>query len=367
MAKSKKRLLYCASTNRHIQHFHLPYITMLEKMGITVDILAAGSDADFPNHAFFNIPFSKSITSPKNLSNILKIRKIISQNQYDYIILNTALTAALVRLAIPSRLIKKTLVINICHGYFFGKGLSARRNFIYRTIEKILSNRTDFIVTMNGEDDEYARHLKLSKHGVVFVHGMGFHAEKFSFEPSKSKAGRPVSLFYAAEHSARKNHTVLLHALAGAVSQGADLNLSLAGDGKLLEANQQLCKALKISDRVQFLGYIENIVSEYQKHDYVVSTSKIEGLPFNIMEALACGLPCIVSDIKGHRDLVADGDNGYVFALDDTNRLTDILCGLSNTDSAFQAMQKRAAASVKPYTLDAVKKEFQELFDTILK
>ena len=367
MTKLNKRLLYCASTNRHLQHFHLPYIEMLGDTGITVDILAAGSASDFPNHTFYDVPFAKSITSPKNIKNVLKIRKIISENHYDYIILNTSLTAALVRLALPHRLIKKTMVINICHGYFFGKGLSNRRNFLYRTIEKVLSNRTDFIITMNGEDNDDARVYKLSKHGVFFVHGMGYNAEKFKYSTKKKTSKSPVSLFYAAEHSVRKNHTVMLNAVAQAVSRGADLRLSLAGDGKLLEANKQLCESLDISDRVNFLGYIDHIVDEYQKHDYVVSTSKIEGLPFNIMEALACGLPCVVSDIKGHRDLVTDGENGYVFALDDLNRLTDILCGLTNSDDAYRAMCDNAAASVAPYTLEAVKKEFNAVFHTILK
>ena len=56
----------------------------------------------------------------------------------------------------------------------------------------------------------------------------------------------------------------------------------------------------------------------YPLCDIVVSPSQAEGLPFHLMEAMSCGLPAVVSDIKGHRDLISPGKNGLLFPLGDT-------------------------------------------------
>jgi|GEM_PF-1916753 len=367
MQMSQNKLLYCASTNRHLKHFHMPYIEMLKDLNIQVDILSSGSSDDFPTHVFYHVPFTKSITSPKNLSCIKQIRQIIKKGNYKYIVLNTALTAALVRLSVPFYLRKKMTIINISHGYFFGQTVPFKRNFIFSSVEKTLKNKTDYIITMNEEDFDYAETLRLSKSGVFFVHGMGYNSNKFFFTKHTPKKEGQISLFYAAEHSDRKNHAELLYAVADAIENGANLVLTLAGDGDLLEHNQKLCKTLKISDRVHFLGYIENISDEYKNHDYVVSPSKIEGLPFNIMEALATGLPCIVSEVKGHVDLVKDGYNGFIYPLGSWESLSEILCGLTNSESGYKALSKNAAESVLEYQIEYTKKEFNQIYKSILK
>ncbi len=361
-----KRLLYAASTLRHIKHFHKPYIAMLENKGISVDIMANGDASELPRHRFFNIPFYKKILSPKNIGIILKIRRVLKQNKYDAIILNTALTAALVRLALPKKNKKTTRVINISHGYFFGQNVSPSKNKLYIAIEKLLAKKTDDIIVMNSEDLAYANQFKLCSQNVFFVHGMGYDPQKYFSEVKSLNHSPSTDLLYVAEHSERKNHQELLTAMAGAIKQGADLTLKLAGDGKLTEDNQHLAESLGIADRVEFLGYLDNIAPVYSSCDYVVSSSKIEGLPFNIMEALACGIPCVVSDVKGNRDLVKNEVNGFLYAPGDIKRLTEILTALNKNTRTYIHMQAEAAKSVKPYAITETKKEFSAIFDKIL-
>ncbi len=361
-----RRLLYTASTTRHIKHFHMPYIEMLKKRGITVDILAGGSESDFPGHTFFDIPFYKKIVSPKNIGIVHKIRRILKKNRYDVIILNTALTAALVRLALPGRLKKTTRVVNICHGYFFGQNVSPMKNRMYLSIEKLLAKKTDDIVVMNSEDLAYAKKFKLCEKEVFFVHGMGYDPEKYHSGVKTLNNTPATELVYVAEHSDRKNHKELLTAMAKAVKQGANLNLSLAGDGKLMEENRKLAGELGLAGRVKFLGYLDYIVPVYANCDYAVSTSRIEGLPFNIMEALACGIPCVVSDVKGNRDLVKNEATGYIYAPGDVHRLAQILAALNKNTRTYIHMQSEAAKSALPYAVTETQKEFSVIFDKIL-
>ena len=79
-------------------------------------------------------------------------------------------------------------------------------------------------------------------------------------------------------------------------------------DGKL----QKFCKENQLENNVQFLGYRKDIPQLLKISDLLVSTSKQEGLPVNIMEGLIAGLPVIVTDCRGNRDLITDGVNGYI-------------------------------------------------------
>jgi len=366
MKKNGTKVLYCASSNRHLLHFHIPYIQKLEKMGVRVDILSSGSPDDFPSNDFIDIPFYKSILSPKNIKNIVKIRSAILKGRYDFIILNTSLTAALVRLAIPSRLVKKTKVVNISHGYFFGVNIPKKRSLMFKIIEKVLSRRTDYIITMNGEDFGYAKDYKLCKSEVFFVHGMGYNEKKYNTAVRKKQSEKSIELLYVAEHSERKNHKELFYAMKTAVENGSDLRLQLAGDGKLMDENRELTKVLGLDSRITFLGYLNDVVKVYKTCDYVVSPSKIEGLPFNIMEAMACGIPCVVSDIKGHRDLVSNGENGYVYSQGDKKKLSEILTGLDKSSKEYSALCKSASESVLKNSLPQTLEEFEKIYNTIL-
>jgi len=358
-----KKLLYCASNNRHLNHFHIPYIKMIEEMGIKVDILSKGEASDFPNNNFHNVNFEKSITSFKNIKVLKNINKLLKKERYDYIYLNTSLTAALVRLAIPFSLVKKTKVINLCHGYFFGKHVPKKKNSMYISIEKLLYKRTDHIITMNSEDFEYTKTQKLCKSKPYFVNGMGLNKDKYKFSDEISK-GETINLLYIAEHSERKNHIVLFCAMQHAIFSGANLKLYLAGDGKLFEENKHTCESMSIQNNVVFLGYIKDIEKVYPTCDYAISTSKIEGLPFNILEALASGLPCIVSDVKGNRDLI-NNSNGYIYPLGDIDKLKDILISLEKTSDDFINLRQSAAKSIKKYHFENASKEFKKIFDEI--
>ena len=92
------------------------------------------------------------------------------------------------------------------------------------------------------------------------------------------------------------------------------MKLLLAGTGALEEECKALVKSLHMETQIQFLGYVDRMGELYPLCDVSVTSSRIEGLPFNVMESMACGLPVVASDIKGHRELVLPGKTGISIA-----------------------------------------------------
>ena len=93
--------------------------------------------------------------------------------------------------------------------------------------------------------------------------------------------------------------------------------LVLAGQGSELEACRRLAVRCGVSDRVLMPGYVQDLSLWYAAADVCVSASRIEGLPFNVMEAMYSGRPVVATRIKGHTDLITDGAEGLLYEYND--------------------------------------------------
>lgn len=156
-------------------------------------------------------------------------------------------------------------------------------------------------------------------------------------------------LIYAAEFSSRKNQRMLINAMP----ELPNAVLLLPGRGALLDDCRTLAQQKGVADRVRFPGFTSNIEQYYRAADLCVSSSRSEGLPFNVMEAMACGLPAVLSDVKGHEDLVRSGENGLLFPYDDQNAF--IRAVKQAAEPVLQAQMSAAAVQTAvPYGIDAV-------------
>jgi glycosyltransferase involved in cell wall biosynthesis len=108
-----------------------------------------------------------------------------------------------------------------------------------------------------------------------------------------------------------KDHALLLHALA---SLPMHAHVVLAGAGRLEQELRSLSRDLGIEKRVHFLGFQPNPRRWLQAADGFALTSRWEGLPVSLLEAGACALPCVATDVSGVRDILDNGVTGFVAA-----------------------------------------------------
>lgn len=118
-----------------------------------------------------------------------------------------------------------------------------------------------------------------------------------------------ILLLSVGELNANKNHVVVIRALAA--MNRKDVHYVIAGRGELMEQHKSLIAELGMQDRVHLLGYCDEVSRWYQAADIFVFPSFREGLSVSLMEAMASGLPCIVSKIRGNTDLI--GENGGIY------------------------------------------------------
>ena len=309
VGENKGRLLYAASTFEHIENFHLDYINALRRDGFTVDVLARGTGSDF------DIPFEKRLFSLKNVVCLRRIRQIIKRESYTAIILNTSLAAFYIRFALRGR--SRPRVVNIVHGYLFGKGVNPLKSSLLLLCERLARRRTDAIIVMNREDLAIAKKHRLTDGEIYFIRGMGVSLGETATLARRLKNRLfPKGAFvlaFAGELSKRKNQSTLIDALNIIKREIPTALLCLIGEGGERDFLTKKAERLGLSDSVLFLGYRRDVPDLVRLCDVYVSASRTEGLPFNIVEALGVGKTVVASRIKGHADIIEDGKDGFLF------------------------------------------------------
>lgn len=116
----------------------------------------------------------------------------------------------------------------------------------------------------------------------------------------------------------QKDHSTLLRALTRV---SGDWRFVLVGDGPLLHPMQQLAHELGLRDSVSFLGNRSDVPELLADSDIFILSTKWEGLPVSILEAMRAGLPVIATDVGGVSELVLDGTSGYLTRVADERHL----------------------------------------------
>lgn len=361
-----KKILFAASTLSHIENFHIPYLEQFKKQGFIVHVMGKPNNKSDILYAdeIIPIPFKKNMFSVRNFVLIFKIAKLIRANNYDIISIHTSLAAFFIRLGIMLSFKKTKLVINTVHGYLFDDKSPLLKKSMLLLAEKLTKCVTNIVIVMNSFDYAIAKKHKLYKDNIYLINGMGINSSQFPSISAKAKISLRQEyefseddflLVYAAEFSKRKNQKFLLDAIHSLLNDNfKNIKLLLLGDGILFDELKFYAQKLDISKNVIFIGYTRNTCEYYQMSDICVSSSRSEGLPFNIMEAMSVGLPVIASRVKGHTDLVVTNENGFLFNYNDIDEFSNYIISLYKDKKLCHELGIKSKELSRKYSLDAV-------------
>ena len=176
--------------------------------------------------------------------------------------------------------------------------------------------------------------------------------EKISLRREKNYSEHDFMLIYTAEFIPRKNHRLLFDILPGLRERIPGLKAVLCGKGELLGHYRSLAERQGM-DYVLFTGYTKDVADWCRMADVLVMPSLQEGLPMAMIEAIATGLPVVASDIRGHRDVIADCVNGFLFAPDDRAGFSRAIFALYNNPALRADMGQRNVMLARRYGVGA--------------
>jgi glycosyltransferase involved in cell wall biosynthesis len=264
------------------------------------------------------LPIPRNL-APLPLARLLaRLVRLMRTRRYTIVHTHNSVTGAVGRLA--ARMARVPLVIHTSHGFHFHEHMPPARRAAFVGAERWLARRCDLLLCQNREELAEARALGLApRHGIDHV-GNGIDLRRFVARRAAPANPRPV-LLCSARLEPVKNHRMLFDALGLLARRGTNLVLRLVGEGPLRARYERLVAEEGLADRVEFLGYRYDMPQLLADADVAVLTSVKEGIPRALMEAMAVGVPVVATDVKGTREIVASGRNGFLVPLGDTAAL----------------------------------------------
>lgn len=227
--------------------------------------------------------------------------------------------------------------------------------FIYISLEKLLTRFTARFINVSAGQQREGLALGIfpkSKSKVV-VNGIDvseIDKVKLSESDFRAKLGLRPSDFVvtmAARFDPVKGHERLVGMLPDLLKNIPNLKIVFAGDGELRRPVERLAKKLEVSSAIRFLGQRSDVFKIFKVSDAAVLPSYHEGMPLTVLEAMACRLPVVGSDVVGIRDLVKDGGNGYLVDFNDEAEVAKVLRQLGRSAVLRRRMGERGRQFVE--------------------
>jgi glycosyltransferase involved in cell wall biosynthesis len=163
-----------------------------------------------------------------------------------------------------------------------------------------------------------------------------------------------------------KNHALLIEAFAQ-VRSDAPLNLLLVGGGELENAVREQVAALGLQERVRFLGVRADVADILRASDVFVLSSRVEGNPLSVMEAMAAGLPVVSTAVGGVPELVRAGETGLLVPSEDAGALAQAMQALVDDPARRQAMGAAARQyAVAHFDIRHTVRGYEQLYESLL-
>lgn len=372
-----KKVLFVATVASHIKTFHIPYLKLFHSNKYKVYVAANWNlnDKDKLKYCdeFIEIPIERSPYSFKNLMAIRKLKKIIEKERFDIIHCHTPMGGVVARLAGRTARNKYgTRIIYTAHGFHFYNGAPIKNWLLFYPVEKYLSKFTDALITINTEDYELAK-KKFSKRckEIEYLPGVGIDTNKFNFIMTKNekiKLRKSLGLkesdfvfIFPARLDKNKNQIFLINCMGQLTKKYKNIHLLLVGKDELSNYYQDIVNEKKLNKNIHFLGYRSDIPQLLNISDVAVSSSRREGLPINIIESFACGLPAIAIKCRGMSDLIKNGINGYLIE-EDIKQYVNVIARLYSDKKLYKKISLNNKKEIDNYSIELIIKKIKKIY-----
>lgn len=155
-----------------------------------------------------------------------------------------------------------------------------------------------------------------------------------------------------------------IRALAIASAEVPGLQLHIAGSGPLLASLQSLARELNVAGQVQFVGRLERsqVVALYRDADAMLNPARVDNMPNSVLEALACGLPVISTDVGGVPFIVEDGRTALLVPVDDPQAMARAILRLRADAPLGESLRASGQREVRQYAWDRVGAQWLDLY-----
>ena len=325
---------------------------------VVAGTLAAGEEsmeyvADELGVELYRLPVLQRELSPHaDSAAILALRRIIGERRPQVLHTHTAKAGATGRLAaLISGRARPRAVVHTYHGHVLRGYFGTLKTAFFRRLETALNRVTDVAITVSAALRDDLAEMGVAPRSKIRVVPLGLDLARFNGPQARGglraacAAGEgDVLIGVVGRLVPIKDIDCFLEAAARVGTSAPHARFAIVGDGERRAALEQKAAALGLGPRTTFVGWRKDLESVYADLDVVVNSSRNEGTPVALIEAMAAGRPVVATAVGGTADLLGDGERGLLVPAASPSALAEaILRTLTTTRRADRRRTRRMA------------------------
>jgi len=314
----------------------------------------------------YGLPIRRS-ASFSDISNILRMRKIIKENKYDIVHCHSTKAGFVGRLA--AFVSRHPNVIYSPHGFMFCDNRILMKRFLYLQMEKYLGYLTQKVIAVSGSERDLALEHKIvpNKKIITLFNSIDpSDYDDFTYVNNiqeKLKSGSEIILGTVGRLYYQKDPITLIRSFKIINDKFPNTKLVIVGDGPLEQVCIKLIHDLGLDTKIELAGYQRNSKVYYKMFDIFMLSSHYEGLPYSLLEAMSMGIPAVGTNVVGIKDLIFNGRTGYLAEEGDYKGLAvSVINLLSNPQLLSEFSENAKKITKEHFNFNSGIKEYEEFY-----
>jgi len=250
---------------------------------------------------------------------------------------------------------------------------AVQQPYWYQALKRLLNAGVAAVVCNSEANARYLVNSRMVRPQKLFCIPNGLELHRFVNRPAwvpeilsgPGRGGRWV-VGTVGSLTPVKAPEVLVRVAAQVLARCPEARFVHIGEGPLKDKVKALSRELGIQDSLLFLERRQDIPRLLAAMDVFVLTSRSEGMPNAVMEAMATGLPCVVTDAGGCRELVRDGETGFVVPVGDEEGLAERILRLLRDEAMRRRMGLKGRERVQGFDVHRMAEEYKQLYQKVL-
>jgi lipopolysaccharide/colanic/teichoic acid biosynthesis glycosyltransferase len=361
----RPRVVHVTTVDMSVRHLLLNQLLWLRDAGFDVAaVSAAGPDLEPVRRAgvpHFAVPFTRRMTPIADVTAFFALWRLFRREPFTIVHTHQVKAAMFAQLA--ARLAGVPLVVNTVHGFYFHDNTPRLKRTAWVLLERALARLSDALLSQNREDIDTAVQEGICAPGKIEHIGNGIDVRRFdraAVDPARLEATRhelglapdEQVVGFVGRLVVEKGVLELFDAIRSLRRQFPRVRLLMIGpvDVERTDAIQPAtADTYGIGDVTVFTGYRHDMPELYALMHVCVLPSHREGMPRSPIEAASMGVPCVATAIRGCREVVREGETGWLVPVNDAPALAEGIGRILGDPAAATRMAARARSIACEY------------------
>ena len=283
----------------------------------------------------------------QKIQTIIRIKSFLKRHQYSYIIGIGSYPSFILGLINH----KESVCIGTEHSHFYNAGI------VWNYLRRFAYPRLSAIVVLTQHDLPILKAINNKTYVIPNAQ---------TFAPSSYTSYMNHRFLAVGRMDRYKQFGQMIDIFHEFVKRDHSWELVIVGNGELFDNLQEQIKELDLEDKVKIKPYSHHIEQEYLEASVLLSTSRREGLPMVMIEAMSYGLPVIAYDCKtGPSDIIIHRQDGFLIPLDDKEEMLKCMLDIAGDDALRARMSQCAIVDSKRFSPESVYPQWDALFEEL--